>query len=85
VIADPTIDFLIGGAGGDEVLELGGVEAGELPEVSAEAAGEVIVFAVDAKDVGARFVEHASTDNKSAQGFAGAAWWSFAEIASEWF
>ena len=85
MVADPAVDFLVGGAGGDEVFELGGIQAGEFPEEGAEASGVEIVFAVDAEEVGAGFVEHAGGNDEAAEGFAGAAGWGFAQVAGEWF
>src|SRR5712664_566289 len=35
VLTDPAIDFIVSRAGGDELLELHRVQAGELPKVSA--------------------------------------------------
>src|SRR4030095_1267231 len=48
VLTDPVIDFFVSRAGGDKLLEIHRVQAGELPKVSAEAARIKIVFAVDA-------------------------------------
>ena len=49
VLTDPVIDFFVSRAGGDELLEIHSVQAGELPKVSAQAAWTEVVFAIDAE------------------------------------
>ena len=48
VFSNPAIDFFIGRARRDELLEFHCVESGKFPKIGAEAARIKIVFAVDA-------------------------------------
>jgi hypothetical protein len=74
---------LIAGAGGDELFELHRIEPGELPEVSAKAAGVEVVFTIDPKQVGARLVEHSRGDDKAAELFTRTARRGFPQIAGK--
>ena len=65
-------DSLIGGAGGDEILEFIGIEAGEFEE-NAIRPDIVFILACGAVDDGAALVEHAPGDDVPGEEGAGAA------------
>ena len=57
----------------------------KLPESSAQAARIEIVLAVDAEEVGARFIKHAGRDDEAAESLARASWRSLAQVARKGF
>src|SRR6476619_222484 len=75
VLADPVIDFFVSRAGGNKVLELHRVQTGELPKVSAETTRIEVVFAIDAEQIGPRFVKHPCGNDESAERVARAVRW----------
>ena len=75
VLTDPVIDFFVSRAGGNELLELHRVHAGELPKVSAQATWIEVVLAIDAEQIGPGFVKHPCGNDESAERVARAVRW----------
>lgn len=71
------IDFIVSRAGGNEVLELHRVQAGEFPKVSAQATWIEVVLAIDAEQIGPSFVEHTCGNDEPAERVTRAVRWRF--------